>query len=67
MSEPEVIPPERIGKVLRERKWDESRLGTQTFAVVCPLCGAMVAIGAPPNSVTYQESHIRHHEWETER
>ena len=66
MPEPKIIPPDQMGATLRGLDWDTANLGPNPFAHICPLCGSFVAIGGPPNSITYQESHIRHHVWETE-
>lgn len=63
MSEPEIIPRDRVHAVLMKRDWDEARLGQQTIAIICPLCGSWVAVGGPPNGITYKESHARDHQF----
>ncbi len=61
MTEPELIPPSKIYETLMQREWNEARMGSQTFALICPLCGSFVATSRPPNGITYRDVHSRDH------
>lgn len=57
----ELIPPAKIYETLMQREWNEARMGSQTFAVICPPCGSFVAIGASANGITWRAAHARDH------
>ena len=61
MPEPEIIPPDRIEEELRLREWGYVTTAGQVTALICPLCGSLVAPGGPAQGITFRESHVRYH------